>query len=163
MDGDRCNELIELRDAVHIAEASGELTKLVDAQRDPVVRAVIVMAVAKGFSWQKRFSDARLTLNHAATMVGSNHVSYPRLLLAIAVVDIKEENWKAALKKLDKIVRQPAVALNTENNRVVFEEIQRNRGIALFVLRRVYRCRVLNLESDASRSSQMLERSHLGR
>lgn len=137
MDWDRYNELVELREAGQIEEASAELTTPADAARYPVVRAVIVMAVARGFSWQKRFSDARLTLNQAATMVGSNHVPYPRLLLAIAVVDIEEENWKTALKKLDKIIRQRAAALNTEDNRDVFEETQRNRGAALFALRRV--------------------------
>ena len=53
------------------------------------------------------------------------------------MVDIDAENWKAALKTLDKIIRKYAPDLNTDDDRDILEETQRNRGIALFELRRV--------------------------
>ena len=70
MDWERYNELVELRNAGQIEEASAELAKLADAEPDPYIRAVVLMAVATGLSWQNRFADARQTLHGAARMVG---------------------------------------------------------------------------------------------
>jgi tetratricopeptide (TPR) repeat protein len=137
MDWDRFNELVELSYAGRFDEVVAELTGLADAETDPPTKAAIMLAVANGFTDQRRFSDARRKLHQATATISSKHPSYPRLLLAVAVIDIHEENWKAALKKLGKIIEKYDGVLKIDDNADVFEEIQRNRGIALFELNRV--------------------------
>lgn len=137
MDWDLYNELIELRDSGRIDEAIVGLTKLADIETEPSEKATAMIAIANGFTLQNRLSDARRKLHEATGVVGSDHAFYPRLLLAIAVVDMNQENWKDALKKLNTIIEKYKTPLELEDNKDVFEEVQRNRGIALFELNRI--------------------------
>jgi tetratricopeptide (TPR) repeat protein len=137
MDWDRYNELVALRDVGRIDEATLELGKLAADEAEPSIKAIIKMAIAYGFSRHGRFSDARREFLQASETVGPNHILYARILLAIAVLEIDQEKWTEALKQLDNIVNGHRESLADVENQDVFEEVQWNRGIALFELHRI--------------------------
>jgi tetratricopeptide (TPR) repeat protein len=146
VDWDRYNELITLRDSGRIEEAIGELTRLGDGETDPRNKAIILIAIAGGLRQLSRFSDARLQINEACAILGPEHESYPRAAFQAALLDIDQENWKGALKRLDDIRRKFASVLQVEDHKDLMEEVERRRGMALTKLGRFQEARQL-LES----------------
>jgi tetratricopeptide (TPR) repeat protein len=136
MDWNRQQELTTLIEQGRFDEVEAELTNLADAETDPLAKAVILWMISDGLRFQSRFSAALSKLDEACATLGSTHETYPRLLLAKAVMDIDQKNWKAALKKLNHIIKTQSTLLKIEDNADVFQEVQRNRGIALFELGR---------------------------
>jgi tetratricopeptide (TPR) repeat protein len=143
MNWDRFNELTALQDAgridkdsVRIDEATAELTKLADAETDPLAKSIALIAVADGLVSLKRFSDARRKINEACKVVGPDHEYYPRAAFKAAMLDMHEKNPKGALKKLDEILEKYGAVLGMEDHRDLLDEVDRNRGIALADLKR---------------------------
>jgi len=136
MDWNRLNELQTLVHEGRFEEAKTELTSLADIEKDAPTKAAILLTILQGLSIQKRYSAARSKLGQACAVVSSTDEIYPRLLLAKAVIDIDQKHWKAALKKLNHILETQSTLLKSEDNVEVFQEVQRNRGIALFELGR---------------------------
>jgi tetratricopeptide (TPR) repeat protein len=56
--------------------------------------------------------------------------------LEAAVLDIDEGDWKGGLKKLNAIFEKYSTVLQLDDNKDLLEQVQRNRGIALFEMRR---------------------------
>ena len=136
MNWDRYNELVALRDSGRIEEATAEFDKLAEAETDPEIKAFTLLQVVNGLRFLKRSSDARRKIREASSILGPKHNDYIRVALAAAILEIDQENWKGALRKLDGIVEKYTPLLHLDENKDVLEEVQRNRGIALFELRR---------------------------
>ncbi len=136
MNWDRYNELIALRDSGRIEEATTELANLGAAETDPAIKAVVLTQVAGGLGLLRRFSEARGKVREACTLLGPEHGYYPRLALEAAVLDIDEGDWKEGLKKLNAILEKYSAILQLDDNKDLLEQVQRNRGIALFEMRR---------------------------
>ncbi len=143
MNWERYNDLIALRDSGRINEAIAELAILGDVETDRATKAVVLTEVASGMASLGRLSDARRKLNEACALLGPEHEFYPRALFEVARLDMREENWKGALKKLDDISEKYSVVLQTEDHKDLFEEVQRRRGIALTKLKRFREARSL--------------------
>jgi tetratricopeptide (TPR) repeat protein len=131
MDWDRYNELLELRDSGHVEEAMAEFDKLGDLESDPLNKSLVLMAIANGLRQLKRFSDARGKISAACALLGPKHEYYPRAAFQDAVLDVDEGHWKVALKKLDRILEKHSPVLQGDDHKDLFEEVQRQRGIAL--------------------------------
>jgi tetratricopeptide (TPR) repeat protein len=138
MNWDRYNEVVALRNSGRIQEATTELSRIADAEVSLPIKAIVLLEVANSFILLKRFSDARLKINEATIILAVNHELYPRALLANALLDMEQTQWKEALEKLDRIIEEYFTALQVDDNRDVLEEVQRNRGIALFELNRLH-------------------------
>lgn len=136
MNWDRYTELIALRDCGRIDEAIAELTKLGNAETDPLAKSITVIAVADGLVTLGHFPDARRKIHEACEILGPDHEYYPRAAFKAAMLDLHEKNSKGALRKLDEILETYAVVLHTDDHKDLLEEVQRNRGIALADLRR---------------------------
>ena len=61
----------------------------------------------------------------------------------IALLDMDEQNWNGALRKLNEISERYADVLRNESHRDLMEEVQRRRGMALAELRRFREARIL--------------------
>ncbi len=136
MDWDRYFELVKLRDSGHVEEAILELAKLGEGAEDRLSEALVLIEIANGLRLLERNSDARRKIAEACQLLGPQHECYPRAAFLAAEVDMDEENWKGALKKLDEILEKYTPVLHTDDHKDLLEKVQQNRGIALTQLKR---------------------------
>jgi tetratricopeptide (TPR) repeat protein len=146
MNWERYNTLVALRDSGHIEESMAGLAELFEEDSEPLNKALVLIEIANGLRLLKRRSEARHRLGAACELLGPKHEYYPRAAFQAALIDMDEENWKGALRKLDDILEHHANVLKTEDHKDLFEEVQRRRGMALTKLGRFGEARPL-LES----------------
>jgi tetratricopeptide (TPR) repeat protein len=146
MNWQRYNELVALRDSGRIEESIAGFFGLCVANEDPLSRAVVLMAIANGLRQLKRVADARHKIAEACELLDPKHEYYPRAAFQAALLDMDDENWRGALKKLDDILEKYETVMRTEDHRDLLEEVQRRRGMALTELERFREARPL-LES----------------
>jgi len=136
MNWERYNELLALRNSGNVDEAIAELARLSDTETDRLGKALVLMEIANGLRLLRRFSDARRKINEALILLGPEHEYYPRAAFLAAAVDMDEENWKGALKKLDEILTRYGSVLQTDDHKDLLEKVQQSRGMALTELKR---------------------------
>jgi tetratricopeptide (TPR) repeat protein len=131
MNWDRYNELMAQQDSERVEEVIANLNELGSAETDPQCKATILISVANVFRRIGRFSDARINIQKAMALLGPSDQYYPRAAFQDALLDMHEHNWKIALKKLGEILNKFRPILEIEDHEDLFDEVQRNRGIAL--------------------------------
>jgi tetratricopeptide (TPR) repeat protein len=136
MNWDRYNELLLLRDSGHPEEAIAELTKLSDKEQDPLAKSIALLAIADGLVGLKHLSAARDKIRAASEILGPNHEFYPRVAFKAAILDMQEKKSSEAFRNLSMILKNYEAVLRMEDHKDLWEEVQRNRGIALADLRR---------------------------
>ena len=149
MDWDRLEELQKLIEARRADEALPELSRLAESETDPTNKGVLLDSIAIGLRVLGRFSEARRQVREACAVLGPEHVAYPAAAFHEALLDMDERKWKPALKKLDVLLKKYGPVLHEGVRGGLFEEVQRNRGMALVELRRSREARPL-LESVRS-------------
>jgi tetratricopeptide (TPR) repeat protein len=137
MDWNRFNELNVAINSGQIQSSLTELATMADAEPLPSDKVAILVAMSHAYRTLKRFQESRSALHEARGILGTESQFYPRLMLALAVLEIDEQNWQGALKMLDAVSENYGSVLRTEDNIDAWQEVQRNRGLALFELNRV--------------------------
>jgi tetratricopeptide (TPR) repeat protein len=134
MDWTRFNELVALSESGKVDEAISGLQNLADSADNSADEAGILAILGACQKEAGRLDEAKQTLDQARSLADTASWVHPRGLFFEALIDVRQGNWRAVLKILDKIIESYASFLDDPENQDLRQEVDRYRGIALYEL-----------------------------
>lgn len=134
MDWERFNELVALSQGGRSEEAIQGLRNLVGPSEQAEDNASVLLIIGACQKELGRHDEARETLADARSLAGAHSWVQPRALFFCASMDISEGNWMQAVKTLNTLEEQFPAFLQEPENRDLFEEVRRSRGMVIYEL-----------------------------
>jgi len=136
MDWSRYEQLGALERSGNFKDALDGYRQLKTDCTDRRDKVVLLLAIVNCLLLLGRTSEAKQSIREAFTLVENDMKFYPRVAFKDATIDIELKDWKAALGKMERLLKDYPDALSDPDNSDVVEHLNRSRGFALTELNR---------------------------
>lgn len=136
MDWQRYHQLEALSRSGNSQAALSGFQKLLTTSETPEEKAVTILAIADCLRNLGRRVEARETVSQAFPLLDQSSETLAWALLFSARMEIDDGRWKEALEKLNHLMSNFETLLRLPENQDGLQNVQRERGIALYELDR---------------------------